>query len=243
MGGLGNVGMSSVFLALASGMKTGKEIASSLDISAPAVIQQIHRLEGLGLVLKGPKQGKFTPYELDWVQVAVLTARNLPAFKSQLDDVAEDPSLTIEEKQKILHRSERLGQNHAFVRFVQRYFAQAGQYYFKEQGQRIPSLARLIQEMDTAIRGLYLEISEMPETVEADELVRLFREIQGEPPYTTPQMAWIIEGLEAVGFRTPDYDSLKPGSSYTVVHYFPKWLAPGFDETTELRRQVEGEST
>ncbi|MFB0523751.1 MAG: winged helix-turn-helix domain-containing protein [Candidatus Bathyarchaeia archaeon] len=59
------MGTSKVFYELLQSPKSPKEIADSLGIKSPPVIEQLRRLQKIGLVRLGEKRGKFQNYEID----------------------------------------------------------------------------------------------------------------------------------------------------------------------------------
>lgn len=63
---LSNVGTSRVFRALCSGPRNPKKIADSLGIKSPPVIEQLRRLQNVGIVKLGEKVGRAQNYEIDW---------------------------------------------------------------------------------------------------------------------------------------------------------------------------------
>lgn len=63
---LSNVGTSNVFRELCSGPKNPKKIADALGIRSPPVIEQLRRLQKVGIVRLGRKIGRAQNYEVDW---------------------------------------------------------------------------------------------------------------------------------------------------------------------------------
>ena len=61
-----NWGTSKVFYKLLQGVTTPKHIAESLRITSPATIEQLCRLQKVGIVRIGVKAGKFQHYEVNW---------------------------------------------------------------------------------------------------------------------------------------------------------------------------------
>ena len=61
-----NLGTSKVFYELLSGPKSPKQIADSLGIKPPPVIEQLRRLQKIGVVQIGKKNGKFQNYEINF---------------------------------------------------------------------------------------------------------------------------------------------------------------------------------
>jgi DNA-binding HxlR family transcriptional regulator len=61
---LRNVGTSRVLYALLEGPNTPTELSKSLRVAPPGVMQQLHRLERIGVVRRGEKRGKSQYYEV-----------------------------------------------------------------------------------------------------------------------------------------------------------------------------------
>jgi len=61
---LRNVGTTRVFYELVAGPKTVTELSDCLKVAPPGVMQQLHRLERIGVVRRGEKRGKSQYYEL-----------------------------------------------------------------------------------------------------------------------------------------------------------------------------------
>lgn len=63
---LSNIGTSRVFRELCAGPKNPKKIADSLGIKSPPVIEQLRRLQKVGIVKLEQKIGRAQNYEIDW---------------------------------------------------------------------------------------------------------------------------------------------------------------------------------
>lgn len=63
---LNNLGTSKVLYLLLSECKTPKELADSLGIKPPPVIEQLRRLQKIGIVRRGEKKGKLQEYEINF---------------------------------------------------------------------------------------------------------------------------------------------------------------------------------
>ena len=63
---LSNTGTSKVFRELCSDPKNPKKIADSLGIKSPPIIEQLRRLQKVGIVKLGQKIGRAQNYEIDW---------------------------------------------------------------------------------------------------------------------------------------------------------------------------------
>ena len=63
---LSNVGTSKVFLCIMKGKRNPKAMADFLGIKPPPVIQQLRRLQSLGVIELGEKEGKEQNYRVNW---------------------------------------------------------------------------------------------------------------------------------------------------------------------------------
>ncbi len=66
IGPFASVGVSSVFFRMVLGETTPKGIAKSLGTKPSTVVEHLHRLQEMGVVKLGEKEGKYQHYEIDW---------------------------------------------------------------------------------------------------------------------------------------------------------------------------------
>jgi len=126
---LSNIGTSRVFRELCAGPKNPKRIADSLGIKPPPVIEQLRRLQKVGIVKLGQKIGRAQNYKIDW-----------KAFLELFVDRAFGKKVIRVE----LHKEEikTLVDNKYFVQFVKLYVCQVLQH---------ATLLRAIQEFENGI--------------------------------------------------------------------------------------------
>lgn len=75
---LANIGTSIVFYELASGKTRPKEIAESLKMKSPSVVEQLNRLRSTGFVRLGEKIGRNQHYKIDWRHIAATLPQLCP---------------------------------------------------------------------------------------------------------------------------------------------------------------------
>lgn len=78
---LDNWGTAKVFYKLVSGKTNTKQLAESLNVSPPSISEQLHRLQTLGIVKLGKKEGKVQPYEIDWKIMTQVLVEESPKLK------------------------------------------------------------------------------------------------------------------------------------------------------------------
>jgi len=91
---LANVGTSAVFYMMHNGFKTTKDISRELGIKPPDVIQQLRRLEAIGVVKKSGKRGRTQNYEIAWDEfqkVYLEHALKPRKFKKKRDKYVPNP--------------------------------------------------------------------------------------------------------------------------------------------------------
>lgn len=113
---LASVGCSEVFFQLLLGRKTPKEISERLRTSPPTVVEHLRRLQGLGVVRLGRKEGKFQPYEVDWEGFAreVLRRAYTPGILERLNPGKAG---------RLREILEGVGREEAFLELLRSYFS------------------------------------------------------------------------------------------------------------------------
>lgn len=115
---LSNPGTSKVFLYLVMGKTNPKAIADELGIKPPPVIQQLRRLQNLGLVELGIKEGKIQNYDVCWQEFCDRFAKEVSTVKLNPGDIRIGLS---EENQKVDNEIKSLKDNKYFQKFVKLY--------------------------------------------------------------------------------------------------------------------------
>ncbi|MEM2535740.1 MAG: ArsR family transcriptional regulator [Candidatus Hadarchaeales archaeon] len=65
-----SVGVSNVFFKMVLGENTPKAIAEALGTKPSTVVEHLRRLQEMGVVRLGKKEGKYQHYEIDWGKLA-----------------------------------------------------------------------------------------------------------------------------------------------------------------------------
>ena len=115
---LSNPGTSKVFLYLVMGKTSPKAIADGLGIKPPPVIQQLRRLQNLGLVELGTKVGKIQNYKVYWQEFCDRFAKEISTVKLNPGDIRIGLA---EDNQKVDREIEALKDNKYFQKFVNLY--------------------------------------------------------------------------------------------------------------------------
>jgi len=115
---LSNPGTSKVFLYLVMGKTNPKSIADELRIKPPPVIQQLRRLQNLGLVELGTKEGKIQNYDVCWDEFCSRFAKEISTVKLNPGDIRVG---LLEENAKLDKEIESLKDNKYFQKFVKLY--------------------------------------------------------------------------------------------------------------------------
>ena len=116
---LSNPGTSKVFLCLVRRITYPKAIADFLKIKPPPVIQQLRRLQRIGIVNLGEKVGKEQNYEINWSAFTDLFLKNAVRERKKSSDVLIKPKEYAETTKQI----KSLSQNRYFAQFVQHYLS------------------------------------------------------------------------------------------------------------------------
>jgi len=122
---LANKGTSIVFYELASGKSRPKEIAESLRVKAPSIIEQLHRLQSSGLVKLGEKMGKEQHYRIDWQHIAA----TLPLLCPKLGIAARVARLSGRPRYARKNFTQRLTSNKLLPRLIEEYFKNLSEYH------------------------------------------------------------------------------------------------------------------
>ena len=148
---LTNWGTSKVFYGLIRNSSTPKQISELLDISPPAVIDQLRRLQRIGIVKLGKKIGKFQHYEIDWTRFAEVLLDRSPrlnkvfsAFSQSIQGKALDPSKT--------WWGNKLSKSQIFQNIIIEYFKDATETLSDEGKVRIYDL---IESFEETLIGIY----------------------------------------------------------------------------------------
>lgn len=114
---LSNSGTSRVFFCIAKGVTNPKGIADALQIKPPPVIQQLRRLQRIGIISLGKKVGKEQNYEIDWEQFLSVFLENAVCERQKPHDVLIKPDEYAETDRVI----KSLRNNRYFKQFVHFY--------------------------------------------------------------------------------------------------------------------------
>jgi hypothetical protein len=149
---LSNPGTSKVFLSLVKGITSPKAIAVFLEIKPPPVIQQLRRLQNLGLVKLGAKEGKAQNYDVNW-----------KAFAERLVADAIDESIALgdakknsEEYAAVTKKISSLKDNRFFLEFMKLYlqkFTDKGSGWSSEHS-NWPTIAEIIKNTNAVMTTL-----------------------------------------------------------------------------------------
>jgi DNA-binding Lrp family transcriptional regulator len=137
-----NPGTSKVFLCIVKGITNPKAIADFLNIKPPPVIQQLRRLQKIGLVKLGTKVGKEQKYEIVWISFLNLFLDN--AVKERVSP--NDIPISSAEKEKLTITEIRSLKNN-------KYFAQFTHFYLDnivetDDFSRWPTVSALIENVE-----------------------------------------------------------------------------------------------
>lgn len=149
---LSNPGTSKVFLCLVKGITNPKAIADELKISSPPIIQQLRRLQKLGLTELGAKEGKAQNYKINWKAFVDRLVSDAIDDKIAPGDVKKDSEKYSAVTRKILS----LKDNQFFVEFAKLYlqkFTDKGSGWPSEHSDW-PTIAEIIDNMDAVMSTL-----------------------------------------------------------------------------------------
>lgn len=73
-------GASKVFYQLVCGHTTPKEISSNLKIEPPTVVEHLRRLQDIGIVEIGKKEGKYQHYRISWDKFGSVFLEHMPSL-------------------------------------------------------------------------------------------------------------------------------------------------------------------
>jgi hypothetical protein len=114
---LSNPGTSKVFLCMVKGITNPTAIADELGIKPPPVIQQLRRLQNLGLVELGSKEGKAQNYDVNWKAFAARLVTDAINEEIAPGDAKKNP----EEYALMTQRILSLKDNRFFLEFLKLY--------------------------------------------------------------------------------------------------------------------------
>lgn len=177
-----SVGISNVLLYLSAGRTTPKDIAETMGVKPPTVIEYLHKLRKLGVVRLSKKIGKHQHYEINWGKFCKF-------FLSQ-----GDPSLFMPPALYVILGSRRrplvekkfseLCKNKLFHELVSRYLREIVNRHEallsslgKEKSKRRKlnySLSEVFMKFENAL--LYVELPEKAENSELQQLLDCLRE-------------------------------------------------------------------
>jgi Mn-dependent DtxR family transcriptional regulator len=149
---LSNPGTSKVFLCLVKGSTNPKAIADELDISSPPVIQQLRRLQNLGLVELGSKEGKAQNYDVNWKALAERLVEEAIDENIAPGDLKLDPEKYAEETTRI----SSLKDSRFFQEFLKSYLQR-----FTDEKSRLgsessnwPTIAEIVDNLNAVMTTL-----------------------------------------------------------------------------------------
>jgi len=94
MDSFASLGTSNIFFQIVLGRTAPNDIASHLKIKPPGVVEHLRRLQGMGVVEIGHKEGKYQNYKINWAKFVevffehIYTSRILKVFIGMEDNVA-----------------------------------------------------------------------------------------------------------------------------------------------------------
>jgi len=122
---LANIGTSIVFYELASGKSRPSEIAKSLKMKAPSIIEQLDRLRSTGFVRLGEKIGRRQHYRIDWPHIAA----TLPQLCPRLGIATRYARLAGRPRYARKNFTQRLSSNKTLQRLIEEYFKNLSEYH------------------------------------------------------------------------------------------------------------------
>jgi hypothetical protein len=122
---LANEGTSIVFYHLASGKTRPKEIAESMRLKTPGIIEQLHRLQSSGFVKLGKKIGKDQHYRIEWQRIAVA----LPKLCPRLGIAVRMARLAGQPRYARRSLTEQLASSKLLPRLIEEYFKNLSEYH------------------------------------------------------------------------------------------------------------------
>jgi DNA-binding Lrp family transcriptional regulator len=149
---LSNPGTSKVFLCLVKGITNPTAIAEELKIKPPPVIQQLRRLQNLGLVELGTKEGKAQNYDVNWKAFVDRLVEETLTEDIASGDIRKDS----EEYAAATKKISSLRNNWFFLEFVKLYlqkFTDKGSGWPSEHSDW-PTIAEIIGSMNAVMTTL-----------------------------------------------------------------------------------------
>lgn len=141
---LSNPGTSKVFLCLVKGKTNPKSIADELEIKSPPVIQQLRRLQNLGLVDLGKKEGKAQNYDVNWKNFVDRFAEEISAVRLNPGDIRIGLPENYQQLDKTI---ESLKNNRFFQQFVKLYI----QNFTVANYSKWPTIAEIIDNTNSVM--------------------------------------------------------------------------------------------
>lgn len=146
---LSNLGTSKVFLCIVNGISNPKAIAKHLEIKPPPVIQQLRRLQKLGIIKLGEKIGKIQNYEIDWNNFLDRFLDN--ALKERQRVNAPDSKILLPDRTTDIGEIKVLKTNKYFRHFVELYLKNCSP---RRDTSRWPTIADVILNVDDVMPQL-----------------------------------------------------------------------------------------
>ena len=144
---LSNPGTSKVFLYLVKGITNPKAIADELEIKPPPVIQQLRRLQNLGLVELGKKDGRAQNYKILWKNFVDRFAKEASKIRISPGDIRISAGINYGQ---IDMEIESLKTNRFFHRFVRLYL----QNFVSMDESKWPTIAEIIDNTNAVMTML-----------------------------------------------------------------------------------------
>ncbi|MEM2865645.1 MAG: helix-turn-helix domain-containing protein [Candidatus Hadarchaeales archaeon] len=116
IGPFASVGVSNVFFRMVLGETTPKAIAEALGTKPSTVVEHLRRLQEMGVVRLGEKEGKYQHYEIDWGRFARAFLRH-----SYTLSLLQEGGRT-EELEEMKGVAEELGRMEEFRELLRLYF-------------------------------------------------------------------------------------------------------------------------
>lgn len=169
---LASVSCSNVFLQLLLGRTSPTKIAEALGMKPPSVLEQLRRLQELGIVRLAEKNGKYQNYRIDWEKFVRVFLRR--TYIQELQKTTAASRLLPEEEVEEIKREmdtmrrivEELEKSEEFRTIVRRYFEKLAE-----------SMAKGLYPRRTVWGMIYSfedSLSSLPE--EGPPILRLLRE-------------------------------------------------------------------
>jgi DNA-binding transcriptional ArsR family regulator len=191
---LRNVGTSRVLYALLKGPKTPTELSKDLRVAPPGVMQQLHRLELLGVARRGEKRGKSQYYELVEDGVAGLFTDALKEWVGDMVEWSREQGYggPFPAPGEIEETIEKLRRNGCFRQLVFEYMRRAPH----------ERASKAIDDFAGNVAWFSSRLAEKPKGRSAREFLALMKKIGGWSTESTIEtMDALMEAMEEAGLR------------------------------------------